>query len=103
MKKITNRPFFVLHEARITERETHPHYSVYGPYKSENYARRIVRDMAVNVHGVDAPAGLVDYTHRHYVTGLLNVHRVSVTTIGRDSRGAELDLAHLARPYPWKA
>lgn len=106
-----SRKYFVLHEARLGHYGVMPHYSVYGPYTDESYARKIVRDLA-QVHGGHVWRGMNEYTHRHYVTGLLNVHYVRVIPVPAydndghgyhttDSRGHTINLSYLAKKYDW--
>lgn len=109
-----NKKHFVLHETRIGNHGIYPQYYAYGPYTSDAYARRIVRDLA-RVHGGHVWAGMNEYTHKHYCHGLLNWHRVSVVSVPahdheshgyctRDSKGHEVNLSYLAEKtgkYPW--
>ena len=109
-----NKKHFVLHETRIGTHGIYPQYYAYGPYTSDAYARRIVRDLA-RVHGGHVWAGMNEYTHKHYCHGLLNWHRVSVVSVPahdheshgyytRDSKGHEVNLSYLAEStgkYPW--
>lgn len=114
-----NEKYFVLHETRIGTHGIHPQYYAYGPYASDTYARKIVRDLA-QTHGGHVWAGMNEYTHERYFHGLLNWHRVSVVSVPvpahdehehehgyytRDSKGHEINLSDLAKStgkYRWK-